>query len=326
MRSSRSSWIAIFAAVTLVHVGLIAWLIFYLNPVWNFTPNDAGVIYPSITSGVIASGQVQVPEMTAAPDPEAKPSRQVQDEQPPVYRQESTPPSVWSDAQSASTESQAEAELKTDKSEISQGEQRLDNSVPEPESDTSSVQTSDTSSDTTSETPAQPENQPQPQPQPEIQPQPHTQHEPRTPEQPQTQAEPRSPEQPQTQAEPRTPEQPQSPIASGLSQAPAPGAEFSSNFDKPILVHQLDYLDGPPSPAYPTRAKQAGQEGKVVLRVTVNQTGELESIDVRQSSGVSALDEAAQQAVRRVRFRPYTVDGVATRAMADIPFDFVLKP
>ena len=64
----------------------------------------------------------------------------------------------------------------------------------------------------------------------------------------------------------------------------------------------------------------------MILRVTISQHGELESIDVRQSSGVSALDDAAKQAVQRVRFRPYTVGGVAMRAMADIPFDFVLNP
>ena len=64
----------------------------------------------------------------------------------------------------------------------------------------------------------------------------------------------------------------------------------------------------------------------MIVRVTINQHGELESLQVRQSSGVGLLDDAAKQAVQRVRFRPYTVNGVPMRAMADIPFDFVLNP
>lgn len=93
-----------------------------------------------------------------------------------------------------------------------------------------------------------------------------------------------------------------------------------------MLVTKLDYAEGPPQPVYPTRARLAGQEGKVVVRVTIDQHGDLEAMQVRQSSGVGLLDDAAKQAVQRVRFRPYTVNGVATRAMADIPFDFVLNP
>lgn len=89
---------------------------------------------------------------------------------------------------------------------------------------------------------------------------------------------------------------------------------------------KLDYAEGPPQPVYPTRAKQAGHEGKVIVRVTISQHGELESVQVRQSSGVGLLDDSAKQAVQQVRFRPYTVNGVAMRAMADIPFDFVLNP
>ena len=91
-------------------------------------------------------------------------------------------------------------------------------------------------------------------------------------------------------------------------------------------VSRLDYADGPPTPVYPPRARQAGQEGKVILRVTIDSSGQTESIEVKTSSSYSSLDEAAKEAVRRVRFRPYTSGGVPMRAMADIPFDFKLNP
>ena len=45
---------------------------------------------------------------------------------------------------------------------------------------------------------------------------------------------------------------------------------------------------------------------------------------VRSSSGYSRLDEAALKAARSARFKPYTENGIAYQAMADIPFDFVL--
>ena len=332
MRSSRSSWIAIFAAVTLVHVGLIAWLIFYLNPVLISAPDDAGVVYPSITSGGVASGRVQVPEMFTAPEiaPEKETGRTQEND--PV-RKSSTPDH---EKNNVSPNGEIKPEIKSDESVISQEEPQvaITESKPEP--------------DLTSDTQLQAQSEPQTQAQPQTQLQ--TQAQPK--------AEPQSQLQPQPQKLPiSTPDANQAPALTAAAasntvptatpnptptpnpttnstlntntnpnSSPSSSSSGTPNPDKLIHVTQLDYLDGPPSPVYPPRAKQAGQEGKVILRVTISQHGELESIDVRQSSGVSALDDAAKQAVQRVRFRPYTVDGVAMRAMADIPFDFVLNP
>jgi protein TonB len=50
---------------------------------------------------------------------------------------------------------------------------------------------------------------------------------------------------------------------------------------------------------YPRTARLNGFEGKVVLRVSIKQDGNLEDVSVVQSSGHESLDNAAMEAVRR---------------------------
>ncbi len=50
---------------------------------------------------------------------------------------------------------------------------------------------------------------------------------------------------------------------------------------------------------YPRTARLNGFEGKVVLRVSIRQDGNLEDVSVVQSSGHESLDNAAMEAVRR---------------------------
>lgn len=50
---------------------------------------------------------------------------------------------------------------------------------------------------------------------------------------------------------------------------------------------------------YPSTARLNGWEGKVVLRVSIRQDGNLEDVSVVQSSGHESLDNAAMEAVRR---------------------------
>jgi len=92
-----------------------------------------------------------------------------------------------------------------------------------------------------------------------------------------------------------------------------------------VQVSELQYVSAPPRPQYPRGAQRLGHQGLVVVRLTIARTGTVESMRVTQSSGHEMLDEAALRSVRNVRFQPYVVHGVARRAMADIPFDFVLR-
>lgn len=94
--------------------------------------------------------------------------------------------------------------------------------------------------------------------------------------------------------------------------------------DRPRVVGSVDYLGKRPSPEYPRMSQRRGEQGRVVVRVLISPEGRVIEASVRQSSGHDRLDQAALKAVRAARFKPYTENGHAYRALADIPFDFVL--
>lgn len=94
--------------------------------------------------------------------------------------------------------------------------------------------------------------------------------------------------------------------------------------NKPRLIGKVDYLGKRPSPVYPRASIQRGETGRVVVRVVISTQGTVADVSVRKSSGYSRLDESALKAARSAQFKPYTENGIAYSAMADIPFDFVL--
>ena len=94
--------------------------------------------------------------------------------------------------------------------------------------------------------------------------------------------------------------------------------------NQPRIVSQVNYLGSPPNPVYPRASQRRNEQGRVVVRVVISTEGSVMDVWVKNSSGHQRLDEAALSAVRKVKFKPYTENGIAFRAMADIPFDFVL--
>ncbi len=85
----------------------------------------------------------------------------------------------------------------------------------------------------------------------------------------------------------------------------------------------VQYLQAP-RPEYPAQSKRLGEEGKVVLRVLVNQQGLAERIEVQKSSGFARLDEAAREAVQKARFKPHLEDGAPVAVFAVVPITFRL--
>ncbi|MER3426576.1 MAG: hypothetical protein C4334_00540 [Pyrinomonas sp.] len=77
-----------------------------------------------------------------------------------------------------------------------------------------------------------------------------------------------------------------------------------------------------PAPIYPPAAKTARITGTVTVYVLVNERGEVEAI-VR-SVGPAMLRQAAEEAVRRWRFRPAEVNGQRTRMSGFVNFNFSL--
>lgn len=78
-------------------------------------------------------------------------------------------------------------------------------------------------------------------------------------------------------------------------------------------------------PSYPAASRRMGEQGRVVLRVALDETGRVTSVKVKESSGHRRLDEAGLSAIKNWQCNPAMRDGVAVRAEAFQPFDFILN-
>lgn len=112
----------------------------------------------------------------------------------------------------------------------------------------------------------------------------------------------------------------------GAADSPAPPKAPSGPVDpdRPRVVGQVDYAGKRPVPQYPRQSVRRGETGRVVVRILISSKGAVTRATVQKSSGYRRLDEAALEAARSARFKPYTENGMAYPALADIPFDFVL--
>lgn len=79
------------------------------------------------------------------------------------------------------------------------------------------------------------------------------------------------------------------------------------------------------APAYPPLSRRLNEEGKVVLRVELDEQGSVSAARVATASGFPRLDEAALAAVKTWRCNPARRDGQPVRAVALQPFKFVLQ-
>ena len=76
------------------------------------------------------------------------------------------------------------------------------------------------------------------------------------------------------------------------------------------------------APSYPPSARSARVGGVVTVYVVVNERGNVE--DVSRAAGPQLLRRAAEDAVRRWRFRPTLIDGQPTRVAGFVSFNFAL--
>lgn len=156
---------------------------------------------------------------------------------------------------------------------------------------------------------------------------------PRPPEPPKL---PTDPEQVQVKAEPRqqtvptplpaptaTVEEAQGivlPAAEPAQMQAAPSIDSST----PLAGAQLQYRSAPP-PTYPVPALRNHEQGTVLLRVEVDNSGQPVVVSIERSSGSRSLDQAArQQVLRHWRFEPAQRDGVAVPAIGMVPVQFSL--
>lgn len=79
-----------------------------------------------------------------------------------------------------------------------------------------------------------------------------------------------------------------------------------------------------PKPPYPTLSRELGEEGVVLLRISVNAGGEFEQVQLLRSSGFIRLDRAARDGVRSWRFDAAWQGGQPVADSIDIPVRFRL--
>ena len=77
--------------------------------------------------------------------------------------------------------------------------------------------------------------------------------------------------------------------------------------------------------SYPRWALEQGIEGRVVVRMLVDEKGRVVEAHVSRTSGYASLDEAALEAVKRYRFLPALKDGVPVKRWVEQEFLFRIE-
>ncbi len=80
-----------------------------------------------------------------------------------------------------------------------------------------------------------------------------------------------------------------------------------------------------PLPDYPWSARRRGQEGRVIIRLSVDEYGHPIKATILTSSGNASLDQAALKTLKRWRLTPARRLGVAVTAQIDVPIRFQLQ-
>jgi TonB family protein len=109
-------------------------------------------------------------------------------------------------------------------------------------------------------------------------------------------------------------------VGIGSGNGAGPGSGESANG---IALTQARYRDTP-RPEYPDNARRQGREGRVLLRVLVDNQGETKAVEVSRSSGTDALDNAATSAIKRWRFYPARSGDRPIESWVNVPIDFRL--
>ena len=89
------------------------------------------------------------------------------------------------------------------------------------------------------------------------------------------------------------------------------------------MLIQARYTETP-RPVYPESARNEGREGRVLLRVLVDDHGRSKQVEINNSSGSEVLDRAAAEAIKRWRFIPARYGDKAVESWIRIPIDFSL--
>ncbi len=94
---------------------------------------------------------------------------------------------------------------------------------------------------------------------------------------------------------------------------------------EPVKVRKPARLIKSERPDYPQTARKEGSEGTVVLRITIGAGGDVEQVQIHESSGFPELDESAAQSVKTWRFDPAKDGEDPISSAVDLPVKFDLE-
>jgi len=100
----------------------------------------------------------------------------------------------------------------------------------------------------------------------------------------------------------------------------ASGTPIQTDIGKLVVIYQPDA-----DAYYPSFSKRSGEQGEVVVRLIIDETGSVEDIALLKSSSFPRLDRAASEIGRRYRFKPYLVNGAPTRISTNLLIKFNIK-
>jgi len=98
-------------------------------------------------------------------------------------------------------------------------------------------------------------------------------------------------------------------------------SESKSSF---VAFEEPPQVIGQISPIYPPEARNKGIQGRVILEVSILKDGSISDIEVKRSDN-SLLNEAAIDAIKKVRFKPGKAKGMPIDTKVVIPIDFRLN-
>ena len=160
------------------------------------------------------------------------------------------------------------------------------------------------------EAPAAPKAPP---PKPKEEPKKKVEEKPPTPQAKQSEAPPKP-------SEAKSESQPQSAAVAPSSAGGISGTPIQTDIGKLEVLYQPDA-----DAYYPSFSKRSGEQGTVVVRLIIDQTGTVEDIALLQSSTFPRLDRAASEIGRRYRFKPFLVNGSPQRISTNLLIKFNLK-
>jgi protein TonB len=100
----------------------------------------------------------------------------------------------------------------------------------------------------------------------------------------------------------------------------ASGTPIQTDIGKLVVVYQPDA-----DAYYPSFSKRSGEQGDVVVKLIIDETGAVEEVAMLKSSTFPRLDRAASEIGKRYRFKPFLVNGSPARISTNLLIKFNLK-